>query len=328
MADDNPFGSIGGLMRGIYGPSEAERMQASQQRAAAASAGATSAREQKARAELGQAWDEAVQTSNGDPNVAIKTFIQNPKFFASPFAKDLPTMMKTINEVMNPKPVELPEGGLLATPQGKPLLSNPKVHSLAPGAGAFVMNPAEAGKPPSGTILATQPDKEQDLKAQAQHGATLMQKVYEDSQQATLDQPRFTQLLDIVKRNPGGVSTWLKGYLADKGIPVAGKTDQDLWTAMINQAAPRTREPGSGVFTDKDFDAAVRGLPNKLKSKDANVQIAEQALAMINYRIARGEHAAGYLAGDLTRKQAFEGIKSIKYGAKASPANDPLGLLQ
>ena len=81
---------------------------------------------------------------------------------------------------------------------------------------------------------------------------------------------------------------------------------------MLNQAAPRTREAGSGVFTDRDFEAAIKGLPNMLKSKDANLLLVDQFMAMLDYRAARGSAAAGYLSGDKTRKQAFDEIRGLK----------------
>ena len=111
------------------------------------------------------------------------------------------------------------------------------------------------------------PEETADVKQRAAHGAALMQKIYEDSQAATLDRPRLEQLREIAAKNPGGVTTWLRGFLADKGINVAGKSDLDMWSAMVNQAAPRTREPGSASSPTRISRLQSAAFPTRSRAR-------------------------------------------------------------
>ena len=226
------------------------------------------------------------------------------------------------------KPVMQAEGTTVLDPTGRRVVQPPSYRPQVVGEGGALVGRSgdELYKNPK-----TFPPAEEtaDIKQRAAHGAAVMQKLYDNSQAATMDRPRMEQLRDIAAKNPGGVTTWIRGFLADKGLNVAGKSDLDLWSAMINQAAPRTREAGSGVFTDKDFEAAVRGLPNTLKSKEGNLALADMALDWLDYRIERGTPAGKYLAGDYTRKQAFDEVGRVKIGrrgARQPRADDPLGL--
>ena len=347
MADEtNPFASMGSAVRRFWGPSEDERILDRKLGAVKEKGAADQARLQ----ELGQVWAQMVEDFGGDENLALKKFITSPEFFRLG-GDDVQTMLKTFKEITAPpKPHVVGEGGALVDPEGRELYKSRKTFEPQKpqivGEGAAVLMPGDSEltlKNPrtfgpqvvgEGAAIvepgATEPryknfkplpllDEAEkiDRKAQAEHGTKIMAKIYDDAQQAQLDRPRFEQLRAVVERNPGGIGTWLRGYLAEKGIPVQGKTDLDLWTAMLNQAAPRTREPGSGVFTDKDFDAAIKGLPNMLKSKDANKLIADMALDLIDYRIGRGGAAAGYLSGDITRKQAFDDINKVQVKRRA-----------
>ena len=297
---DNPFAAIaglGGAARSFWGPSENERMLDRKLGAVQAKDDTEQARLQ----ELGAVWSKMVEDAGGDVNIAQKQFITSPEFFRLG-GDSVQSMLKTFKEITEPKLHNVTEGQHVVSPS--------KV-----GADGQLTPLYKYDKPPEAAGLSE--ESKIDLKEQAKHGATIMQKVYEDASAARLDKPRFDQLREIVANNPGGIGTWLKGFLAERGVPVQGKSDLDLWTAMLNQAAPRTREPGSGVFTDKDFDAAIRGLPNMLKSRSANIDLADMALDLIEYRINRGGPAAGYLSGDKTRKQAFDEINKVGMKRKA-----------
>lgn len=154
--------------------------------------------------------------------------------------------------------------------------------------------------------------EEAESKAQGEAVVKMFEKTASEAGQARAQKANLMQLGDLNQQFQTGGLAALKGAVAGWGIPVGKDTTPiQAYSALIDKMTPGERIPGSGSTSDFDAKMYKRGLPDLIKTPEANTIIRGTHLALADDKIAHADIAQRYLTKQITAKEALAEAKAL-----------------
>jgi hypothetical protein len=157
-------------------------------------------------------------------------------------------------------------------------------------------------------------DQKQELeesKLQSTNWAKRMEKLSEQGQGARADIALTQELQQLGDQVTTGPAAALQGWLSDRGIKVGDNVSAiEAYKAIINKMVPEQRVPGSGSTSDYE-DKMFRGaLPSLMNTRGGNATIQGTIMALAKDKAARAQIADQYMAGLISKADAYKQLYS------------------
>jgi hypothetical protein len=171
--------------------------------------------------------------------------------------------------------------------------------------------PVQAGKP--GTTVNMPPQEGEFQKYTGRKLADTVDLAYNEGAAAIEQKSNIERLEELSKDIPFGSQAGIINYLSSNfGVNLEGADKTKAFSAVIDQLAPKQRDPGSGAMSDRDLAGFKNSLPGLLSSKEGNQIIVDTLKGLYDYRIARGQIAERVIAGELTPTAGLKEMRTLQ----------------